>query len=46
MEGYQFNLLKKLCTERKIYKRWFRIVEKCGCGGKCNKKNCRILEKL
>ncbi|HBF6515524.1 hypothetical protein ACU5B5_10295 (plasmid) [Clostridioides difficile] len=46
VEEYQFNLIKKLCAERKIHKGWFRNIEKCGCGGKCNKKNCKMLEKL
>ncbi|MCC0642217.1 hypothetical protein [Clostridioides sp. ES-S-0049-03] len=45
MEEYQFNLLKKICAERKVYSRWFRTIEKCGYGGKCDKKNCKMLEK-
>ncbi|MCC0678225.1 MULTISPECIES: hypothetical protein [unclassified Clostridioides] len=46
MEEYQFNLIKKLCAERKVCKKWFKVIEKCGCDSKCDKKNCKMLEKL
>ncbi|NJJ36512.1 hypothetical protein GSQ51_18205 [Clostridioides difficile] len=46
MEEYQFNLFKRICAERKVHKVFFRIIEKCSCGGKCDKKNCKMLEKL